>query len=254
MDPNVLAVSHSNMLVLVGVSLLDVVLMWAYLKAMESDEPTVVVVFYQLVPVLGPIFGYLILGETVSMKQLGAMAVTIIGTAIVAFELNEDGIKLKKETIKYMLIACACWALESTIFKKVALEENVWRSAFWEHLALGVVGIGIFVFMPKYRQGFLRQFKKNSRTVVGLNAINEMLFMTGNMAMAFAALMAPIALVLFTNAYQPIFVMAIGIILAVFFPKFATEKVKGRHLVQKLIAIAITGFGTYLLLSSGAEF
>ena len=253
MDPKVLAVSMTNMVVLAGVALLDVVLLWAYLKALESDEPTVVVIFYQLVPVLGVIFGYFILGEVVTEMQLFAMVIIIAGTTIVGFELNDGRLICKKKTVGYMLVACTCWALESTIFKKVALEENVWRSVFWEHLILGMVGIGIFMLSKKSRRGFLMQFKQNSMKIVGLNGLNEALFMTGNMVMAFAALMAPIALVLLVNSYQPIFAMVIGVALAVFFPKLATEKVGKRHLVQKLIAIAITGVGTYILLSTGVE-
>lgn len=254
MDPNVLAVSVTNMVVLAGVALLDVVLLWAYLKALESDEPTVVIVFYQLIPVLGVIFGYFILGEVMTEMQLLAMAVIIGGTTIVAFEISDESrFVFKKRTVGYMLVACTCWALESTVFKKVALEENVWRSVFWEHLILGMVGLGIFVFSSKNRRGFLAQFKQNSMKIVGLNGLNEALFMTGNMVMAFAALMAPIALVLLVNSYQPVFTMVIGIALAIFFPKLATEKVGKRHLVQKLIAIAITGVGTYILLSTGVE-
>ncbi len=254
MDTTVLSVSMTNMLVLAGVALLDVILLWAYLKAMEGDEPTVVIVFYQLVPVLGLVFGYFILGEVVSSMQLSAMAVILVGTSLVSFEMSEEhGFKLKKKTIGYMLIACTCWALESTIFKKVALEENVWRSVFWEHLVLGMVGIGIFALMPKYRKRFMRQFWKNSGQVVGINAANEALFMAGNTVMAFAAMLAPVALVLLVNSYQPIFVMAIGVLLAVFFPKLANEKLSKYHIAQKLVAIVITGVGTYLLLGSGVE-
>lgn len=251
---SVLGVSHENMLVLAGVAFIDVILLWAYLKAMEGDEPTVVIVFYQLVPVLGLVSGYFILGETITTHQLGAMAVVMVGTSLVSFEKGEGfTFKLKARTVGYMLIACTCWALETTIFKKVALEEDAWRSIFWEHSALGVVGLGIFAFNKKARHGFLKQFRENSVKIVGLNALNEVIYMTGNVAVAFASLMAPVAVILLMNAYQPIFVMAIGILLARFFPKLATEKMSRGHLVQRVIAIAITGVGTYLLLQSGVE-
>lgn len=258
MDPTVLQVSHSNMAVLAGVAALDVVLLWAYLKAMESDEPTVVIIYYQLIPVLGLVFGYLLLGEVITHTQLVAMVITLVGTGVVAFELNEDKIIFKKKTAGFMLIACTCWALEGTIFKKVALEENLWRSIFWEHLVLGIFGLGLFCFVPKYRKGFLKQFstgKQDGRPaiIVGVNIVSEMLYMTGSVAMASASLMVPVALLLLVNSYQAVFVMVIGVLLAVFFPKLATEKVSGRHLMQKVIAIAITGVGTYLLLQSGVE-
>jgi hypothetical protein len=224
---------------------------------MESDEPTVVIIYYQLVPVLGLVFGYAILDEVITHTQLIAMAITLVGTGIIAFELNDGRIIFKKKTAGYMFVACICWALEGTVFKKVALEETLWRSIFWEHLVLGIFGLGIFCFVPKYRRGFLQQFRTGQHgrpaVIVGVNVASELMYMTGNVAMATASLTAPIALLLLVNSYQAVFVMAIGYLLARFLPKLATEKLGKRHIVQKLVAIVVTGIGTYLLLSTGVQ-
>lgn len=252
MDPTVLEVSYEHMFVLAGVAVLDVVMIWAYLMAMDGDEPTVVIVYYQLLPVITLLFGYVMLGEVISSHQFVAMMIVIAGASIMSFRMIEGKFVFRKRTAGYMLIACILWALEGVIFKKVALEENVWRSAFWEHLALGTVGFGIFL-VPKYRQSFLRQFRQKSKTILGLNACNEAVYITGNVAVAFASLMAPIALVMLANSYQPIFVLGISLLIAKFLPKFATENTDRRHVIQKLVAIAITGMGTYMLLASGVE-
>jgi hypothetical protein len=62
-------------------------------------------------------------------------------------------------------------------------------------------------------------------------------------------MLAPIALVLLAESFQPIFVLAIGIFLTVFFPHISKEKIQAKHLWQRMIAIGITGGGTYLLSS-----
>ena len=72
--------------------------------------------------------------------------------------------------------------------------------------------------------------------------------MIGNAFVAYAYLLAPIALVLLTESFQPIFVLALGILLTIFFPKISVEKIEAKHLWQKIIAILITGIGTFLLL------
>jgi hypothetical protein len=59
--------------------------------------------------------------------------------------------------------------------------------------------------------------------------------------------MAPVALVLLTDSFQPVFVLAIGIFLTIFFPKISVEKIGAKHLWPKIAAICITGIGTYLL-------
>jgi hypothetical protein len=79
--------------------------------------------------------------------------------------------------------------------------------------------------------------------------LNEGLYIIGNVVVAFAYLLAPIGLVLLTESFQPIFVFALGIFFTFFFPKVATEKIYARHILQKVIAICITGLGTYLLLA-----
>ena len=146
-----------------------------------------------------------------------------------------------------MLAAAFFWAAGGTVFKMVALEENVTRSLFWEHLMLTLAGILIFVFVRSYRANFLSAIRNNSRAILSLNVGNDSIYILGNIATAFAYMLAPVGLVLLTESFQPIFVLAIGIFLTIFFPKITTEKIHAKHLWQKIIAICITGIGTYLL-------
>jgi len=249
-DVTVLNISVLHVIVLAFVGVLNVLVLWFYLLALKDEEASIAVVFYQLVPVFGYLLGYIILQEVLTQTQLIAMAIIILGTTIVAFEIEaENKFKLRKRTIVLMVSAAFLWALESVIFKAVAIEESLWKSLFWEHLALTVIGIGIFVFAKKYRLGFIKTFRDNSGRILSLNVMNESLYIAGNIAFAIAYLMAPIALVLLTESYQPLFVFAIGIFLTVFFPRISVEKIEAKHLWQKVFAIVITGIGTYLLFS-----
>jgi len=250
-DPTAFSVGAMNILALAFVGILNVAVLWCYLMALKDEEASVAVVFYQLVPVFGYILGYLILDEVLTQMQLIAMAIVIFGTAIVSFEIDtENRFRLRKATVPLMLGAAFFWALESVIFKAVALEEALWRSLFWEHLMLTLVGIGIFAFVRSYRMHFLTAIRENSRGILSLNVANESLYMLGNIAFSIAYLLAPVALVLLTESYQPLFVFAIGIFLTLFFPKLTSEKIQARHLWQKGIAIAITGIGTFLLFTA----
>lgn len=250
-DRTVLSVSGTNILVLSVVGILNVLVLWCYLIALNNEEASVTVVFYQLVPVFGGIMGYFILGEILSQIQIIAMATIILGTTIISFEVDtENKFKLRRKTVLPMLAAAFFWAFESVIFKAVALEENLWRSLFWEHLMLVFVGVIIFVFMRSYRANFLSAIRNNSKAILSLNIANESLYILGNITVAFAYLLAPIGLVLLTESFQPIFVLAIGIFLTIFFPKITAEKIQAKHVLQKVIAICITGIGTYLLFIS----
>lgn len=250
-DPTALTVSAANIAVLALVGVLNVAVVWFYLLALKDEEASVTVVFYQLVPVIGVILGYVFLDEVLTQMQLIAMAIVIFGTSIVAFEIDADNkFRLRRNTIFFMSLAAFCWALESVIFKVVALEENVVRSLFWEHLMLTLVGVLIFLFIRSYRGHFLEAVRVNTRGILGLNVANETIYMVGNIVTGFAYMLAPIGLILLGESYQPLFALGIGIFLTLFFPKITAEKIEAKHLWPKLFAIIITGIGTYLLLVS----
>lgn len=247
-DPDVLAVSHQNMLLLAGVGVINTILLWAYLQAMFNDEPTVVIIYYQLVPVMGLGMGYLVLDETLSLIQVASMAIIILGALILTVVMDDEGrIVFRLKTAGYMLLASFCWAAESTFFKVAALVENPTRSFFWEHVSLVGIGILMFALIPHYRQSFVKALKLNSKPVLGLNVLNEGLYMTGNYIAALVVVLIPVSLTLLMNSFQPLFVLLVGIVLTVMFPRLDVEHVNRRHMTQKLLAIALTGVGAYLL-------
>lgn len=248
-DKAIFTVGGLQIFILAIVGILNALVLLFYLIAIKDEEASIVVVFYQLVPVIGAILSYFILGEVLTKIQIIAMLIVILGTTIISFEIDsESKFKLRKKTILPMLAAAFCWALGSVLFKFVALEENIWRSLFWEHLMLTVIGVSIFVFLGPYRKSFLSVIQNNSKSVLSLSFLNEALYVSGNIIIAFAYMLAPIGLVLLTESFQPIFVLAIGLFFTIFFPKILSEKVKAKHVLQKIIAICITGIGTYLLL------
>ena len=248
-SPNVIYIGIENILFLILIGILDVLVLFFYFLALKNDEASVVIVFYQLVPIIGLFLGYFILGEVLNQLQLIAMGIIILGTSIISFEIDtENNFTLRTRTIIYMLAAGFFWALEATLFKMVALEENVIRSLFWNSVVLVVIGAAFLIFVKQYRRHFIIALKANSHNILGANVLNEILYMLGNAALAFAALMAPIALILLMESFQAFFVLLIGVFLTLFFPSVTEETIQLKHIAQKLLAILITGIGTYLLL------
>lgn len=243
-----LLIEPLNAVIMCVVGLLNIGVLWFYLLALDQDEASTIIVFYQLVPVFAYMLGYILLGETLTTIQLLAMAIIIFGATIISFELGEERkLQLKFATVFYMICACLCWAAGSVIFKYVALEETIWNTLFWEYIMLTLVGIVIFVFVKDYRHHFLTALRTNSGPIISLNILNEVLFIAGNLVFSFSYMLAPIALVLLVGSFQPFFVLMIGITLTLLFPKISKEKITTAHLTQKIIAILVTSFGTYLL-------
>ena len=247
-DPTVLDVHRGNLGIIVITAVLDVVLLWAYLSAMQRDDSSRVIVYYQLVPIFGIVAGWIFLGEVISGDQLVAMGIVIFGTTIISLESVGGRFRFKGRTVGYMLLACACWAAELAIFKVAALEENVWRTLFWKHIILMIVGVLMVLFIPKSRASFLAAMRTNSVPLLAANLLNEVLYMLGTVSYGLAVMLAPVALVLLTVTFQSIFVFVMAILIARFLPQLATERIDRTHAVMKGIAICITGLGAYLLL------
>ncbi len=235
---------HIGIFALVG--LLHVALLWFYLTALNEEETTTIVVFYSVLPVLGLLTSNIFLGETLLPMQKVAMVVTTTGILVVAFEKNSDGsYSFKLKSMFLMFMASLCWALGDVAFKYVAIEENVWRSLFWEHVLLTIVGVLMYLFIPKIGVQLRQVMKVNSKKIVAFNMTSEVLYIIANVVSAFPLLMVQIAAVHLVQAFQPVWVFLITLILL--YLGVSKSKLTLDKLIQKGIATAIAIYGMYLL-------
>lgn len=231
-------------------SVFDIVVLWCYLKAIQKDEPTQVIIYYQLVPVFGVLAGWWLLGETISHEQGIAMGVVLLGTTLMTFGLVKGKVSFHWNTFLFMVPAAAVWAFELAVFKLAALEINEWHALFWKHIVLALLGVILFITVPSYRKSFLFVMRSNSATVLGLNLFNEATYMVGTIGVAVAVMPQDVAIVLVPETFQPIFVFAIAALLAKFWPRYAPEDFDLNHTLKKVAAIGVTLIGTYLLIMS----
>lgn len=206
-DPTILEVSTKHVLFLALVGFINVLLLWCYLQAMNVDEPTVVIIYYQLVPVIALFLSWWWLGEVITYWQLFAMFVIIAGSSLLTVAMDDDG-KVRFSNWKtgaYMFVASACWATESTLFKVVALEENPWRSLFWEHVALVVIGMALFTLVPHYRRQFLIALRVNSKPVSDLRKQERS-------APVLKVLLIVVAMASLMFVFQPVLMLALGLL------------------------------------------
>ena len=82
-----------------------------------------------------------------------------------------------------------------------------------------------------------------------MNFANETLYMVGNITVSYAVMLAPIALILLAESFQSIFVFIFGAIFTILIPQFYREQLSRYVVIQKLSAIALTGYGAYWLVS-----
>jgi drug/metabolite transporter (DMT)-like permease len=247
MDSNVLSIDIQGALVLMLAGALNAISILLYLYALNDDEASVVVPFMQLVPLFSFIFGYILLGDTLTQVQIVGGLIILMGTLILSFGMGDNKkIRFKWKVSLLMIAHSVLFALYGTLFKLISLNDGFWSGAFWEAIGLILVGIVLFC-IPSYRGQFFSVFKQNSKPIIGINVVSEILTIAGNWLTAYATLLAPIALITLVSGYQPIFVFIIGIAITLLAPKLVKEKINRGALLHKGIAIALIIFGTYWL-------
>lgn len=247
-DPSVItSVTLTQGLILMANGSFLTVAILFYLYAIDHDEASYVAPFFQLIPVFGLIFGYFILNETLSSQQLIAGGTILLGSLFLSVELGDGNSRIKGKLVALMLGSSLFYSINAVIFKSVAQTEGFVASLFWDMLGKVVFGLILLLAISSYRKQFFNLLKESGAKFVGLNIVNEILSLVGELALVLAVLFAPVALVQSVGGLQPGFVLIFGVLLTLFFPKFATESLEKRFLVQKIIGIAIITVGVYLL-------
>ncbi len=240
--PSVLDMPWAHIGVMFVNGLLNTTLLWLYLTAMDEDEPTATITFYQLVPVFGLVLGYVFLAETFGWVELLGMLFVMAGTA--GMVVSGSSFALRLRTVVLMSAASFCWAGETTITKWIALEEGLWEALFWENLAMFCYGL-LALLLPAVRQS-VRQVLDQPGSILTWSGVNEGIYIVGNVFATFMVTLVPVAMNLLFNTFQTFFVLGIGLVIAYFKPEYETGLSK--ETVWKYIAcIAITAVGVYLI-------
>ncbi len=219
-----------------------------YLKALSKDEPSVVVPMFQLIAVFNYFLGLVFLHEHLTLTQIIACSLIIIGAIAISLDLTGNKFRIKKEVLTIMILDCIIIAVYDLVFKYVVLQSNFWGSMFWSYVSFGLFGIAILALSKKSRNQFLKIFERNKISLVGLNLINEIANIIASFIFNYALVIMPIAIVsVVGNGLQPFFVFFFGVILTIFLPHFGQEKVTKHHIFQRVVAIFIIFIGSYLL-------
>jgi drug/metabolite transporter (DMT)-like permease len=218
-----------------------------YLYALDVDEASFVTPFLQTVPIFAYILGYFVLGETITLAQGLGSFVIMAGALALSLELGQRGMRFRRTVVALMLGASFLSAINGVIFKLVAIDRGFWVSVFWGLVGQVLAGLILLVGVPSYRRDFLDLFRRQAVAAVGVIALSKTLFSISEAVTLYATLLAPVALVLLVNSFQPVFVFALGALLTLFFPRLAEESLGRVKMLQKAAGIGLMLVGGYLI-------
>lgn len=217
-----------------------------YLEALQSEEASVVAPFFQASPLFGYGLAYVVLGETLSGRQMTGGLLIVAGALIVSLRLRPGGHAFKARLAALMLACGFALALSTLIFKIFALDVEFWTTTFWLFVGEAIFGCGL-LSIPAYRAQFATVLRSHTVALLSINASNELINLGGALGNRYALMFAPLSLVQAIGSTTTLFVFAFGILLSLFGPGLGREELSGRELVRKGIAAALVAIGVALI-------
>lgn len=251
-DSNPLDLAPIERLTAMSVGVLEILWLIPYMHALDESDETLAPPLFQTVPMFGLVLGFLFFDETPPALHILAGACILAGS--IALNTNwweprtDSRAVVNVRVIALMMLASFVIALAAFVFKDTALEENYWGTAFWMSVGGMLTGCGMWLLIPSYRRNFNSFIGGRDRRGLALNVVNELTDAAAVLAFYGAVLLGPsTALVQATVAYQPLFILAIGLVAARFGSKFHAERLSGQALMQRSLGILVIVFGSVLI-------
>ena len=217
-----------------------------YLRAIQSEEASVVAPLFQASTLFTFLLGYFFLREKLGPLQLIGGAMVVGGALGLSFRGGGNQRGFKVRLVLLMLGATFVLALSTVLFKFFAIQDDFWTTVFWTFVGEGIFG-GALLLKSDYRRQFADLFHRNPGAMAGVNAANELINLGAGLAVRYAALLAPVALVSVISSTTTFFVFAFGILLTLFFPKMGREDLSSANLVQKSLGALLIALGVFLI-------
>jgi len=250
-EPKVLALSWTATGVMTLSGILYMGAMLFYLRAIQTEEASVVAPLFQANTLFTFALGALILHEMPRGLQLVGAGLVVLGALGLSLDKDLHLGRFKLRLVLLMLAATFAVALSGVVFKYFAVQDEFWSTTFWTFVGEGLFGAAILA-IPKYRAQFLVLFRKNPGAVIGVNAANELINLGGGLGVRFASLLAPVALVSAISATTTFFVFLFSVLLTLFIPRLGHEDLSPRNVLQKAVGGVLIMAGVALMEALGS--
>ena len=217
-----------------------------YYKAIEFEEPSRVVLLMQMTPIFIMAIAFFMLGEVLTLQQVLAFALLLIGGTIASVKTLNKKIRFSKA---FLLMAGATflWGLSDVIFKKTEMNFESFFSAFTVYLLGSFLPAFFILFSKKARSQTVDKFKGLSSRAWGFLASDQLLGISGSACFAYALTLGKASLTGVIIGVQPLLVFVFGLLLAPFFHEFHRERVDKNSLILKGISFILILIGLIYL-------
>jgi drug/metabolite transporter (DMT)-like permease len=223
--------------------------MWAfYIAFAKSEVSHVGPLVGAAVPIFTLILNQFFLKEIFTGAQLYAMIFLIVGCLLISFEKSRAHNGWHSGFL-WGILAGLLFAISHVTAKLIYIDYGFYTGFVWTRLFIAIPGV-LLLFWPMVRKSlFVKKIKtkeKFSSNVV-LVSINKILAVVGVLLVQYAIASGSVSVVNALGGIQFGMVVILVAFLSYFFPKLFKEEYCVGEIVQEILAVALIGFGLYLL-------
>jgi len=243
--PAAFTLSLTALLVLAFTGASSIAAMIFYLRALQSEEASLVAPLFQLVTLFTFVLAWAFLGETLSPQTAAGAGLIVLGVLSLSIGPGLKWLAMKPRVVFPMVAATFILALGNVLFKRYAVETDFWTATFWTFLGQGVFGAAMLL-RPRYRRQALTLLRRHPGALMGVNGANELINLGGGLAVRYAAMLAPVALVSAVASTTTLFVFLLGTALSLWSPRLSREDISAQGLSRKAVAAILVTAGVLL--------
>jgi drug/metabolite transporter (DMT)-like permease len=226
----------------VGAGAFYILTMYFYYQAMKLDDVSRIIPLYYLSPIFILIMARTFLGEELNGFQCGGMFLLVAGAILISapypFRLRFN------KAAGFILLAAFCYAFNQLFTKYLLKSLSFWTVFAYVRLGIALCLVPVFFWAMIYHRSL---FKNVGTLGFGIMTMNQLLNLSGVLAVTIALTHGLVTLVNAMVSVQPMLVFLLASLLSYFFPHILHEKGNGPIYVMKAVAIALMFCGTILL-------
>lgn len=237
-------ISNSAALAAAAAGMLTTSYYFFYFKALELENPSVVVAMFSLAPALLPVLANIFLGEKLSMLSL--VGFTIVVTASLAMAVI-DLKKFKFSSALIPVIMAVVLMDAGALLSKYSYEHAEFFPAYM-FFSLGMGAGGLLFLLAKFQENSagLRDIRKIFWRVLPVFIAAEFVNLSAELTLNLAINGGSVSLVKAIESIQPMFVLLIALVLYPFAPRFFREAEAG-GVAKKFLLMAVAAVGIVII-------
>ncbi len=239
--------------------------LWTMYESLKIGEASrVVVVIGSIVPIFTIIFSVFFFLESFSGRQWIGILFLVAGMTLISF-INSRRKKwstffrrlfsvfyggYNKRWIFLAIVSAFLYAL-FFITTKYAYNHQEFLSSFIWIRGGSLLVVLLFLIDKKDRKDIVKSFKEKPNKKVkigkGFVAVNQLLGSGAFLLQNYAVYLGPVAIINALQGVQYAFLLVLGILFSVFFPRILKEDISKKVLIKKIAAILLVAVGLYFI-------